>query len=286
MRPAKLLLCTDMDRTVIPNGDQPEHPLARSCFNDFCQRPEIQLVYVTGRHRELVQQAIQRYDLPAADFVITDVGTRIYQVAAGEWRELRLWQETIAAAWHGVSHEQLLQALSPRSELVLQESSKQSRYKLSYYLPLDADKDRLLAWVETRLRQLGVEASLVWSIDEAENVGLLDVLPRNATKLHGIEFLQQQLGYRHDQVIFAGDSGNDLPVLVSPIRSVLVANAGAELKIQAQQLARQNGQADALYLAEDNAFPLGGHYAAGVLQGVWHFAPEFRQHLQQIAPRL
>lgn len=284
MSPAKLLLCTDMDRTVIPNGDQPEHPAARPCFRAFCQRPEIQLVYVTGRHRELVQQAIQSYDLPAPDFVITDVGTRIYEVGAGQWRELLLWQQTIAAAWHGCSHEQIRQALGPQTELVLQEASKQSSYKLSYYLPLDADKDAILARVETCLRQLGVEASLVWSIDEPENIGLLDVLPRNATKLHGIEFLQQQLGYRYDQVIFAGDSGNDLPVLVSPIRSVLVANASAELKLQAQQLARQNGHGEALYLAEEANFPLGGNYAAGVLQGVWHFAPALRPQLQQIEP--
>lgn len=62
------------------------------------------------------------------------------------------------------------------------------------------------------------------------------MLPRNATKLHGIEFLQQRLGYGHSEVIFAGDSGNDLPVLVSPIPSVLVANASAELKQQELQL--------------------------------------------------
>ena len=274
-----------MDRTVIPNGDQPEHPAARPCFRRFCQRPEIRLVYVTGRHRELVQQAIQSYELPVPDFVISDVGTRIYQVTSGEWQESALWQETIAADWHGRSHEQLRQALSPRTELVLQEASKQSDYKLSYYLPLDADKDRLLAWVGDCLEQMGVEASLIWSIDEPENIGLLDVLPRNATKLHGIEFLQQQLGYRPDQVIFAGDSGNDLPVLVSRIRSVLVANAGAELKRQAQQLARENGRSDTLYLAEDNNFPLGGNYAAGVLQGVWHFVPDLRPQLRQIEPK-
>lgn len=284
MNPEKLLLCTDMDRTIIPNGSQPEHPAARPCLRAFCQRPEIQLVYVTGRHRELVQQAMLSYELPTPDFVITDVGTRIYQVVAGEWQESALWQQTIATDWRGRSHEDLRKALSPRSELVLQEASKQSNFKLSYYLPLDADKDSILAWVESCLQQLGVNASLVWSIDEPENIGLLDVLPRNATKLHGIEFLQQQLGYRHDQVIFAGDSGNDLPVLVSPIRAVLVANASKELRLQAHQLAHENGQADTLYLAEENNFPLGGNYAAGVLQGVWHFAPALRPQLQQIAP--
>lgn len=284
MSPGKLLLCTDMDRTVIPNGKEPEHPAARAGLRQFCLRPEVSLVYVTGRHRALVEEAIVSYQLPAPDYVVADVGTRIYRLEAGDWQELAEWQQVIAADWQGISHAQLRQALEPRGELLLQEAGKQNRFKLSYYLPLDADIDALLAWVDSRLRQLGVAASLVWSIDEAENIGLLDVLPRNATKLHGIEFLQQRLGYGHSEVIFAGDSGNDLPVLVSPIPSVLVANASAELKQQALQLARDNGHQDALYLASDAPFPLGGNYAAGVLQGVWHFAPWLRPHLPQIGP--
>lgn len=285
MNQARLLLCTDMDRTVIPNGSQPEHPAARPNFRDFCRRPQVCLVYVTGRHRELVQEAIRSYDLPAPDFAITDVGTRIYRVDAGDWREMSSWQRTIGADWHGVTHERIRLTLSPRTELRLQEASKQSPYKLSYYLPLDADRDGVLAWVETCLQQLGMEASLVWSIDEPEHIGLLDILPRNATKLHAIEFLQQHLGYGQGEVIFAGDSGNDLPVLASPIPSVLVANASSEVQQQAEALARQNGHEEALYLAAANNFPLGGYYAAGVLQGVWHFAPELRHLLPQVAPK-
>lgn len=282
MGPSKLLLCTDMDRTVIPNGTQPEHPDARSLFRDFCSLPEIRLVYVTGRHQALVIEAILSYDLPEPDFVVADVGTRIYEVVEGQWRELELWSEQIGRDWHGQTHEQIRQFLSPRTELILQEESKQNTFKLSYYLPLDADKDEVIVWIARCLKQLGVEASLVWSIDEAAHIGFLDVLPRNATKLHGIEFLQQQLGYEHEEVIFAGDSGNDLPVLTSPILSVLVANAADELKAEAQMLARQSGNADALYLARENDFPLGGHYAAGVLQGLWHFAPGMRRQLKRL----
>lgn len=80
MPQSKLLLCADMDRTVIPNGEQPEHPDARKRFKTFCLLPEVKLVYVTGRHQELVKQAIKNYHLPEPDFVITDVGTKIYQV--------------------------------------------------------------------------------------------------------------------------------------------------------------------------------------------------------------
>ncbi|TFH59377.1 MAG: haloacid dehalogenase, partial [Candidatus Zixiibacteriota bacterium] len=181
---SRLLLCTDMDRTLIPNGSQPEHPDARNYFRAFCCRPEVTLVYVTGRHRALVKQAIQSYDLPEPDFAITDVGTKIYQIIDGEWLEMDIWGETIAEDWQGKSHAQIKQALSPMTELTQQEEEKQNTFKLSYYLPLDADKDRVIDWMENRLSQMGVKASLVWSIDEPENIGLLDVLPLNATKLH------------------------------------------------------------------------------------------------------
>lgn len=150
MNPGKLLLCTDMDRTVIPNGQQPEHPDARAGLRQFCLRPEVSLVYVTGRHRALVEEAITAYQLPLPEYGIADVGTRIYRLLAGDWQELAEWQQVIAVDWQGISHEQLRQALEPREELLLQEASKQNRFKLSYYLPLEADIDAILAWVDSR----------------------------------------------------------------------------------------------------------------------------------------
>jgi HAD superfamily hydrolase (TIGR01484 family) len=271
-----------MDRTVIPNGSQPEDPAARRQLAAFCRLPGVALVYVTGRHRELVEQAISRYDLPAPDFAVTDVGTKIYRIAAGHWMAMADWEERIAADLRGKSREQLRQELSPITELSLQEADKQNTFKLSYYLSLEADAARVLARVENCLNRLAVAASLVWSIDEPAQIGLLDVLPRHATKLHGIRFLQQRLGYRQEELLFAGDSGNDLPVLGSAIRSVLVANASDEIKRQARQLAAQNGHPEALYLANEQAGRWSGNYAAGVLQGVWHFAPEFRDQLRQV----
>jgi len=280
-KPLKLLLCTDMDRTVIPNGMQSEDPQARRRFREFCENEEISLVYVTGRHKSLVQEAIKQYELPEPDFAITDVGTRIYRIADHEWQPLKSWEEEIDKDWNGKNHEQIRQLLSPVSELELQEQSKQNTHKLSYYLPLDIDHEAVIARMEKYLDTAKVAASLIWSIDEPENIGLLDVLPRNATKLHAIEFLQSQLGYRSEEVVFAGDSGNDLPVLISPVRSILVANASGDVKAVALKSAEVHGNADALYLAKKNGLGMNGNYTAGVLQGIWHFAPAFRNLLEE-----
>lgn len=276
----KLLLCVDMDRTVIPNGIQPEHPDARRRFNAFCQHPQVTLAYVTGRHHALVKQAIKNYVLPRPDYAITDVGTKIYQVSGNQWQQMSAWETEIAHDWKGHRQPDIKKLIGPMPELLLQEQSKQSSHKLSYYLPLHANKDTVIKSIRATLESNKIDASLIWSIDELKSIGLLDVLPRHATKLHAIEFLQKQLGYSLNEVLFAGDSGNDLPVLSSPIPSVLVANASAEIKRTAQQLAQENDNADSLYIAQAQGVDMNGNYAAGVLEGVWYFMPSLRELLQ------
>lgn len=279
---AKLLLCTDMDRTVIPNGMQAEHPDARRRFRKFCQMDNVCLVYVTGRHRQLVEKAIRTYSLPQPDYIISDVGTKIFQFKGGRWQEVQSWCEEIARDWNGKTHADLKVLLSEVKDLQLQELSKQNTHKLSFYLPLYLNKNSVIQDVETRLNRHNIQASVMWSIDELTNVGLLDVLPKHATKLHAIEFLQSRLGYDDKEVIFAGDSGNDMPVLASPVQSVVVNNASNEIKAMAQQLVAENGYPQSLYIAVDPG-PLGmnGNYSAGVLQGVWHYAEGFRNQLEK-----
>ena len=279
MKQAKLLLCTDMDRTIIPNGLQPEHPDARRRFRLFCQQPNVTLIYVTGRHLSLVTKAIKNYFLPKPDFIITDVGTKIYQMQDDEWQSLQDWEQEIDKDWNGYTHSQIKQLLKNVKGINLQESSKQNTHKLSYYLPLYLNKNQVVAEVEGILAQRDIDASVVWSVDELKNIGLLDVLPRNATKLHAIEFLQQRLGYDLEDVMFAGDSGNDLPVLTSHIQSVLVKNASDDVKQAALALSRQNGVESALYIADSSDLNMNCNYSAGVLQGVWHYAPQFRDKL-------
>lgn len=281
MNDFKLLLCTDMDRTIIPNGLQPESSDARKRFADFCQLPEVTLAYVTGRHLALVEKAIKIYALPKPDFVISDVGTQIYQLKNKGWTDMPTWGEKIAKDWNGKNHAQLKQLFSQIKNLNIQEISKQNTYKLSYYLPLHVDQNAIIAEMQLLLEKENVKASLIWSIDEPKSLGLLDVLPQNATKLHAIDFLYEQLGYRIDEVIFAGDSGNDLPVLSSPIPSVLVANATDDIKQTAIKQVIQNNCLDSLYIANSKALNMNGNYAAGVLEGVWHFAPEMRNKLQK-----
>ncbi|MEA3244174.1 MAG: HAD-IIB family hydrolase [Pseudomonadota bacterium] len=281
MNQPKLLLCTDLDRTLLPNGTQPESPQARRYFTRLTERPDITLVYVTGRHKLLVQQAIKCYCLPQPDMVISDVGTKIYDLRTGDWTTWRDWEKEITPDWAGQTHADLCELFHDLTPLNLQEREKQNTHKVSYYVSLYEDKDKLIQKMDERLTQRGINASLIWSIDEPTAVGLLDVLPRGATKLHAIEFLRERLDYALNETVFAGDSGNDLPVLTSRLPAVLVLNAAETVREAARAGAERSANLDAIYFAKGGFLGMNGNYSAGILEGVAHYRPEVRSWLQE-----
>ncbi len=270
----KLLLCCDLDRTLLPNGSQEESPQARSLFRRLAQHPQLTLAYVSGRNKALLLEAIHDYDLPPPDYAIGDVGTSIYEIHGGQWHPLRAWEREIAADWAGNRHDDLVSLFKDINSLTLQEAEKQSVFKLSYYLPENTERDELLAEMHACLRQNGLRASLIWSIDEARHVGLLDVLPHRATKAHAVRFLMACTGFKEENTLFVGDSGNDLPVLTSGLKAVLVHNARQDVQEEAMRSVCKQGFAERLYIAHGDFLGMNGNYAAGVLEGLVHFHPE------------
>jgi len=272
---SRLLLCTDLDRTLIPNGPQPESAQARGYLASLVGRPEVTLVFVSGRDRALVEKAITDYQLPCPDFVIGDVGTSIYRVGPKqEWYPLGSWEQQIAVDWGGKSATDLQIILNDIKALRPQESSKQNLFKLSFYVPIGQDTGGLSSIIHQRLESAGVQARLVWSIDEVENTGLLDVLPLRASKLHAIEALMKQQGFDLDNTVFCGDSGNDMEVLISPVAAVLVANGHEDIRCRAVKLARQAGTEKQLYVASGGFLNMNGNYGAGMLEGIAHYYPD------------
>jgi HAD superfamily hydrolase (TIGR01484 family) len=236
-------------------------------------RPEVVLSYVTGRHLQLVEEAISEHSLPEPDFLITDVGTVIIERKGG-WRNLVEWEREIAADWTHTDRSQLEELFADLAELTPQEPSRQNTFKLSYYTPLEVDTEGLLATMERRLSEQAARVALLWSADEVAGVGLLDLLPENATKLHAIEFVRKRLGFSIKETLFAGDSGNDLQVLTSHVPSVLVANAREDVRRLALEGALRAGFEERLYLARGGLLGMNGNYAAGILEGLVHYYPE------------
>jgi sucrose-6F-phosphate phosphohydrolase len=272
----RLLLCTDLDRTLLPNGEQPESAGARSAFARFVAHPEVSLAYVSGRHLDLVKQSIQEYGLPTPDWIIGDVGSSIYQHHGHGWSALTSWMHRIADDWKGLMATDLAPLFAPISTLMLQPEDRQNTFKLSFFVPLEVDLSALMVAMRAVLEAKEIAASLIYSVDEQASIGLMDVLPQRATKLHAVEFLMGENGFDCAETVFAGDSGNDLPVLTSPVPAVLVANAHPDVVDQARDEAQRRGTADRLYLAQGGFMGMNGNYSAGILEGIAHFHADMK----------
>ncbi|MEZ5386383.1 MAG: HAD-IIB family hydrolase [Prosthecobacter sp.] len=268
----RLLICTDLDRTLLPNGLQPESPAALPTLRRLVTRHEVALAYVSGRRLELHLEAMRSYDVPKPDYIIADVGASIYHDEGGSWKRDELWFARLSAAWQGREWQDVLPLLSHIEGLVLQPVEAQAPHKLSFNVPNIADHARLLEEVKTRLSKNEIHSHLIWSVDETVGMGLLDVMAEGATKLHAVEWLISCTGTPHERVLYAGDSGNDLEVLTSGIRSVLVANATNEVRMEA--IAGSAVHPESLYLAGGDTLGMNGCYSAGILEGVLHFFPE------------
>ena len=269
-----LLICTDLDRTLIPNGSQPESPHAAARFAALVAQAEVRLAYVSGRHRGLVEQAIAEFGLPMPEYVIADVGSSIDHHIGGNWRRMVAWEQRIAPDWAGLSRDDLAVMLAGLDGLRLQERDKQNRFKLSYYHDTALDVAAMQARIEPIFAEAGVRARLIWSIDEVHDIGLLDVLPASASKFHAIKALMAVTGFSVANTVFCGDSGNDLEVLVSPVPSVLVGNAQDSVRALALRLSEEAGNSDRLYLARGGFMGMNGNYRGGMLEGIAHYHPQ------------
>jgi len=260
MKPA---LATDLDGTLIPlDGNehnrndlkQLKHLVARSTFD---------LMYVTGRHFELVADAIEAHQLPLPGWIICDVGTTLLHWSEEEFRRVDEYRTQLTSIVEAFPVEQLRESLTGLPQLRLQEPEKQGEFKLSYYCDA-SDLEQAASKIRDRIAREHAPYSLICSTDPFENVGLLDLLPKRVSKAYALEWWTNFTNHDREQVIFAGDSGNDTAALTAGYRSIVVGNARESVKTEVQTAHEMQGTLDRLYLAKNPA-------TSGVLEGCRHF---------------
>lgn len=269
----KLLICTDLDRTLIPNGEAEESDNARTLFSQLVSKSSVTLAYVTGRDLFLVKDAIAQYQLPLPNFVIADVGSTIYKIRDNQWIREESWDHQISVDWQNKNYADLISFFADLKPCRLQEKTKQGLHKLSYYISLDTDIDNLMKEIHSRLEVEKIQSNLIWSIDEEAQVGLLDILPISANKRYAIEYLIKNHDFTLENTVFCGDSGNDLDVLISPIKAILVANAHKQVKAKVESHITKTGFNDSVYIAKGGYLAMNGNYSAGILEGIFHYFP-------------
>lgn len=232
----RLLVC-DIDGTLTGCPDGAE------AFASYCVEEDVTFAVATGRSIGEARRVLAAWSLPEPVAFITAVGTEIYRAGADD--RLGLCANYARAMANGWDRDAVLDCLD-RIAAQMQPPIEQRAWKLGC-LGDAREADR----IRNRLADLGMRAQVIPS-----HGTLIDILPPAGGKNRAVRHLTCKMGIAEGACIVAGDSGNDLDMLRSAQRAIVVGNALSELDV----LPARPG----LYRAEQ-------HHANGVLEGLAHF---------------
>jgi len=262
------ILATDLDRTLLPNGSWKADPDAIAMFNELTATHDVLVVYVTGRNLALTESAIQEYGVRYPDVLCGDVGTSIRKYVDGEWHFDEGWITHVRHASPRWDAAAIRDAVSGIAGMREQEAEHLNQFKQSYYVEHDKNAE-VLAQVDKVVKGRFDEV-IIYSFDSLDGKGLLDFLPASATKLTALEYVAEEFGAAKQDVVFCGDSGNDIFPLTAGFCGVLVRNADDQLVENVKQ-AMQDIPGLKIYFARGGFRGLQGYYTSGVIEGAYHY---------------
>ena len=262
------ILATDLDRTLLPNGSWPADPNAIALFNELTERHGVIVVYVTGRNLDLSEQAINEYAIRHPHVLIGDVGTSIRKYEQNGWKTDNGWVTHVRRTSPKWDAEAIRHAVADVDGLRQQEPEHCGPFKQSYYVD-HSRKTSVLHAVDERVRGKFDEVA-IYSFDSRSGAGLLDFLPQSATKQTALEYVAAELGAEKEDVVFCGDSGNDIFPLTAGFAGVLVRNADEQLVAGVREAVAANPEIQ-VYFAKGGVRGLNGYYTSGVIEGAYHY---------------
>jgi sucrose-6F-phosphate phosphohydrolase len=262
------ILATDLDRTLLPNGRWPADPGAIDLFNKLTEKPDVLVVYVTGRNLRLVEEAINEFGVRYPDVLCSDVGTSIRKYEHGEWKFDDGWVKHVKRESPKWDAHAIRDAVANIDGMREQESEHQNLFKQSYYV-VHEKKDQVLKKVNQQVKGKFDEV-IVYSFDSQDGKGLLDFLPASATKQTALEYIAEEFGATKEDVVFCGDSGNDIFPLTAGFCGVIVKNGDEQLVENVKQAMNRNPKLK-VYIAKGGFRGLNGYYTGGVIEGAYHY---------------
>lgn len=213
------LLASDLDGTLL--GDKEDERCLRRFVSQHHER--LTLAYVTGRYRYSVLELIATGRLPRPRFICSDVGTEILDLDDSRNAIGQAYATQVPPDWDLDE----IYRLGIGEGITRQEFAEgQPRFQAGFYW--DTRPETLAAFRE---RLSGLEGLYI----QTSYATYLDVLPAALGKGRAVRFLREQLAYSPDQVVVAGDAGNDRQMFETEFRGIVPANALDELKALARQ---------------------------------------------------
>jgi sucrose-phosphate synthase len=237
---ADRILVTDIDNTLI--GDRASLKKLVNLLKRAGR--EVAFGVATGRSKVLTLAALEEWNVPPPQLLITSVGSAIFY--GPKLVQDKSWERHIGYRWRP---DALKEAMKRLPGLKLQSAEGQSDFKISY----NVNPGTILPITEmvSYLRQERLHSHIVYS-----HQAYLDLLPIRASKGMALRYIATKWGIPLERCLVAGDSGNDEEMLTGNTLAVVVGNHDEELeKLRNEPF---------VYFAR-------GHYARGILEGIEHY---------------
>lgn len=235
------LIVSDIDYTLV--GDD------RS-LNEFdgiikSLHPHFGFAVATGRVIDSAMEILKKKNIVMPDILITSVGSEIYYYHNGELTYSKGWDAHISHQWQ---RDKIVQLLSQFDFLKYQELQNQRKFKISYYT---FNNKKNINKVSDLLIKNKIKCNLIFSHGQ-----YLDILPYRASKGRAIRYLAYRWNIPFENILVAGDSGNDTEMLKGDLLGVVVGNYSPELEALKG--------ANRVYFSPKE-------YAAGIIDGLKHY---------------
>ncbi|MEM7769110.1 MAG: sucrose-phosphate phosphatase [Cyanobacteria bacterium P01_A01_bin.37] len=243
----QFMFITDLDNTLV--GDEGALAILNQKLRQHREEYGTIVVYSTGRSLTLYNELLTEQELLEPDYLVLSVGTVIYP--RGSTQPDQSWNAYLSSGWN---RDQVVAIASQYHDLILQPTSEQTDFKVSYFLK-ETVAQEMIPSLEDALAEKGLDVQIVYSSDKD-----LDILPKQGNKGAAVSFLQKMLNMTGDRTVVCGDSGNDLSMFQqATAKGIIVGNAKRELREwHAAQLSKD------VYLAQAAC-------SGGILEGLNHF---------------
>lgn len=234
------LIIADIDNTLTGDDDA-----MHEFFNLIRDADDhIGFGIATGRRYEDVVKHMEEYAIPHPEVLITSVGTEIYY--GKNYTRDKSWEKHIDFRWEP---EHIHEVLDGIEGVYPQDPEEQSRFKISY--GIDFTKSPSLSRIKKILRENGIRANAIVSLGM-----FLDIIPTRAGAGSAIRHMAFKWGFPLENILVAGDSGNDEAMLAGNTLGVVVGNYSLELE-KLRKYPR-------VYFAE-------AKHARGIMEGVEYY---------------
>jgi sucrose-phosphate synthase len=210
----KKLIVSDIDHTLL--GDD----TALINFNNLLNgiNSDIGFAVATGRTVDSAFEVLKENNVMLPIVIISSVGSEIYYNYKGELIFSKGWQAHIK---YQFNRQKIYDMMKQLNFLQYQEEENQREFKISYYT---SDNPGNLEMVKKVLMKNKMKTNVIFSHGQ-----FLDILPYRASKGKAIRYISYRWNIPNENILVAGDSGNDEEMLKGDLLGVVVGNHTPEL---------------------------------------------------------